>query len=302
MKKCLVIGAAMLDIVMQIDRLPKTGEDVYAKSQEMTVGGCAYNVADILKHFQVPYTLFAPIGSGMYAEMVERKLEMAGHVSPIRSEKSDNGYCLCMVEADGERTFLTLPGIECTFEAEWFELIDTKEYDSVYICGYEIEGAGGEKIIRFLEMHPELKVYYAPGPRISYIEKEKHARIFQLHPVLHLNEKEALDYTGAVDAAQAAEKLQESTKNTVIITLGGEGALLREKDETRIIESGTAVVADTIGAGDSHIGAVIAMEQSGAQAESAVRTANQISALVVSVQGPSITKEVFEKWKAQEEK
>lgn len=46
MKKCLVIGAAMLDIVMQIDELPKKGEDVYAKSQTMTVGGCAYNVAD----------------------------------------------------------------------------------------------------------------------------------------------------------------------------------------------------------------------------------------------------------------
>lgn len=45
MKKCLVIGAAMLDIVMQIDELPKKGEDVYAKSQTMTVGGCAYNVA-----------------------------------------------------------------------------------------------------------------------------------------------------------------------------------------------------------------------------------------------------------------
>ena len=64
MKKCLVIGAAMLDIVMQIDELPKKGEDVYAKSQTMTVGGCAYNVADIMKHFAVPYTLFAPIGTG----------------------------------------------------------------------------------------------------------------------------------------------------------------------------------------------------------------------------------------------
>lgn len=53
MKKCLVIGAAMLDIVMQIDELPKKGEDVYAKSQTMTVGGCAYNVADngFLKNF-----------------------------------------------------------------------------------------------------------------------------------------------------------------------------------------------------------------------------------------------------------
>ena len=45
-KGCIVIGAAMLDIVMEIDRIPKSGTDVYAKGQSMMVGGCAYNVAD----------------------------------------------------------------------------------------------------------------------------------------------------------------------------------------------------------------------------------------------------------------
>ena len=51
-KGCIVIGAAMLDIVMEIDRIPKSGTDVYAKGQSMMVGGCAYNVADILKHLR----------------------------------------------------------------------------------------------------------------------------------------------------------------------------------------------------------------------------------------------------------
>lgn len=52
-KGCIVIGAAMLDIVMEIDQIPKSGTDVYAKGQTMMVGGCAYNVADILKHFGI---------------------------------------------------------------------------------------------------------------------------------------------------------------------------------------------------------------------------------------------------------
>ena len=41
-KGCIVIGAAMLDIVMEIDKIPKSGTDVYAKGQTMMVGGCAY--------------------------------------------------------------------------------------------------------------------------------------------------------------------------------------------------------------------------------------------------------------------
>ena len=294
MKKCLVIGAAMLDIVMKINRLPKSGEDVYADSQEMTVGGCAYNVADIIKHFQVPYTLFAPVGNGIYAEMISKKLKEAGHESMIHSEAQDNGYCLCMVEADGERTFLTLPGIECSFERDWFRALKADEYDAAYVSGYEIEGKGGESIIEFFESNPQLTVYYAPGPRITYISKEKQERMRALHPVLHLNEKEALDYTGEPDYEHAAKKLYEALNNAVIITLGAKGAYLR-KEKGVFIASQSVQAIDTIGAGDSHIGAVIAMRQKGADLERALEVANRVSAIVVGVEGPTLTEEEFRK-------
>ena len=134
------MAAAIAPIVMEIDRIPKSGTDVYAKGQSMMVGGCAYNVADILKHFGVNYTLFAPIGTGMYADFIRKELKKAGHESPVHCENSDNGYCLCMVEADGERTFLTVPGIECHFQEEWFSSLAVDSYDSVYVSGYELEG------------------------------------------------------------------------------------------------------------------------------------------------------------------
>lgn len=293
MKKSLIIGAAMLDIVVKMERLPKSGEDMYMDSQEMTVGGCAYNVADILKHFEVPYTLFAPIGNGVYADIIKRELEKNGHESMICA-KSDNGYCMCIVEANGERTFLTLPGVECNFEKEWFEMLDIKEYDSVYVCGYEIEGEGGETIISFLEKHPELTIYYAPGPRITYISLEKHHRIMRLHPVLHLNDKEAIDFTKEKTIEEAAKVLYTETKNKVIITLGADGVYLQEK-EGIMIQTKKVEAIDTIGAGDSHIGAVIAMRQKGVSFKEAIETANKISGLVVRVSGPTLTKEEFHK-------
>ena len=294
-KKCLIIGAAMLDIIMEIDRLPRSGEDIYAKAQKMTVGGCAYNAADIMKHFHAEHTLFAPLGTGMYAEVIEEELKKNGHESAVKSGRMDNGYCLCMVEADGERTFVTLPGIKSVFEKEWFDSLNMEDYESVYVSGYEIEGAGGDVILDFLERSPELLVYYAPGPRISYIPAEKADRMYSLHPVLHLNETESLAASGADTAEEAAERLEEMTQNTVIITMGAGGVLLREEGRTSVIQAEKAEVADTIGAGDSHIGAVMAMRASGADFEKAVRTANKVSALVVGVKGPTLTKEQFEK-------
>lgn len=298
-EKCLVIGAAMLDIIMEIDRLPKSGEDVYAKNQNMAVGGCAYNAADILKHFHVEHTFFAPIGTGMYASFIEEELKKSGHVSAIKSEEMDNGYCLCMVEADGERTFLTLPGIECRFEKKWFDALNGEEYHSAYVSGYELEGEGGSVILDFLEKNPDINVYYAPGPRITYISEDKRRRMSALSPVLHLNEMESLTYTGKATVEEAAAALAEETHNTVIITLGSKGVYLMEQGEGKVIPSKKATVVDTIGAGDSHIGAIMAMRALGHDFETAVRTANKVSAMVVGVKGPTLSTEEFEKgnWK-----
>lgn len=293
--KCLVIGAAMLDIIMEIDRLPKSGEDIYAKSQSMTVGGCAYNAADILKHFHVKHTLFAPVGTGMYASFIEEELKKSGHASAIKSGEMDNGYSMCMVESDGERTFLTLPGIECRFEKKWFDALDGEEYHSAYVSGYELEGDGGSAILDFLERNPKINVYYAPGPRITYISEEKQKRMNALSPVLHLNEMESMTYTKKTSVEDAAAALAEETNNTVIITLGSKGVYLLERGAGKVIASTKADVVDTIGAGDSHIGAVMAMRALGHDFETAVRTANKVSAMVVGVKGSTLSTEEFEK-------
>lgn len=294
MKKSLIIGAAMLDIVMQIKTLPGKGEDIYASSQDMTVGGCAYNVADIIKRFNVPYTLFAPVGNGFYAKFVSEQLKKSGHESPIHVHNEDNGYCLCLVEADGERTFITLPGVECQFKRDWFSKINLSEYDTVYVAGYEIDGEGGNDIIEFLENHQNLTLYYAPGPRITYISKEKHDRIFALHPIIHLNAKEAVEFTESQNYQEAAVKLYTKTNNTVLITLGGDGCCIYDGAK-KIIPSEKTKVIDTIGAGDSNIGAIIAMRQLGSSMEKSVKTANHVSALVVATKGPTLSGITFSK-------
>ena len=84
MKKVLVIGSTVVDIIVQLeDRLPKTGEDVHVLSQRMSLGGCAYNVSDSIRHFQVPYILFSPIGTGVYGSFVRQELANRGISTPI---------------------------------------------------------------------------------------------------------------------------------------------------------------------------------------------------------------------------
>lgn len=200
-----------------------------------------------------------------------------------------------MVEASGERTFVTVPGIECEFRTEWFEQLDLTEYDSVYVSGYEIEGAGGEAILAFLEAHPELTLFYAPGPRITYIAPHKAERMHRLSPILHLNEAEALDYTTKNTVADAANALFAQTRQTVIITMGSMGAYLYKNGVGQLIPSQPMPVVDTIGAGDSHAGTILAMYHLGYGFQEAIEKANKVSGLVVGQKGPTLTKEQFEK-------
>ncbi len=299
MKKCLVIGAAMLDIVMEIEELPKKGADVYASTQEMAVGGCAYNVADIMKHLDVPHTLFAPLGTGPYADIITEKLKLTSHETPIKSEEGDNGYCLCLVEADGERTFITLPGVEVAFQKEWFSMLDASEYDSVYVSGYEMEN--DEAIIEFLEQNPHLEVYYAPGPRITYIRKEQQERIYKLNPVVHLNEEEALSVTETTDLLEAVKCIYDKTCNDIVVTLGAKGVILFNGEEIIEIPSVETRVVDTIGAGDSHIATYISAIKTGKSKKNALAFANQVASIIVNNNGPTITKETLMRNLSEEE-
>lgn len=300
MKPALMIGSTVVDIIVQIPRLPKTKEDIHIIQQEMTLGGCAWNAASILSLFQLPFSLCSPIGNGFYGDFVAHELEIRGISSILPRVEEANGCCYCFVEEDGERTFLCEHGAEYKFKQEWFSSLDPAKYACVYICGLEIEEDSGEAIISYLEKHSEMytkvcfpAIFFAPGPRILQIPKNRMERILALSCILHLNEQEALTYTQCNTVEAAAKQLYEKTRNTVIITLGEKGTYLYQEQQGFFIPSIPVEVIDTIGAGDAHIGAVIAGYMQGKSMQDAIHLANRIAAGVVASKGASLQKDAF---------
>ena len=293
MKKVLVIGSAVVDVVIHLPHLPEKSEDVHVTSQKMSLGGCAYNASDTIRHFKVPYIPFFPVGTGAYGDFVRNALAERGIVSPVPKPETENGCCYCFVEDDGERTFVCYHGAEYRFQKEWFDTLDASEIDSVYICGLEIEEETGTNILSYLEEHPEFTVFFAPGPRITLLDQKLLERVFALHPILHLNQTEITSYTGKGDLKAAAEEIHRFTQNTVIVTLGADGCYYYDGEKEETISGVPAEQLDTIGAGDSHIGAVIAGLQCGKTIEEAIATANRVSAKVVETEGALLSDEAF---------
>ena len=300
MKKTLVIGSAVCDVVIPVDHLPSRSEDINLYHQELSLGGCAWNVCDCLRLFAVPFVPFLPVGSGIYGKFVEEGLTKRGIRSFCPPSEGENGCCYCLVEPDGERTFLCYHGAEYQFQEEWFALFEkspeAEKTDSVYVCGLEIEEKSGETILAFLERHMDYRVFFAPSARICDIPGDRMRRMLDLSPVLHLNEEEALRFTGCQSLEEAGRGLSERTGNVVLVTCGARGCLIFDPSDgciTRIDPYPAAQTGDTIGAGDSHIGSVIALLQKGYGIKEAVRGANYIASAVVSKKGAGLTDAQF---------
>ncbi len=293
MKKILVIGSAVVDVVINLDHLPQRSEDVHVLSQQMSLGGCAYNTSDIIRHFKVPYIPFFPVGTGAYGDFVRNGLAQRGIHSPIPTPMRDNGCCYCFVEADGERTFVSYHGAEYLFERSWFDAIDASQVGSVYICGLEIEETTGPNIVSYLEEHPEFTLFFAPGPRLTRIKPALMQRLFALHPILHLNDEEAFVYTKEKTLTEAARALYAKSGNTVIITLGKSGCYYFDGAREETVPGIPAAQVDAIGAGDAHIGAIIACLHMGKTLPQAIAMANRVSSLVVETKGALLSDVAF---------
>ncbi|OBR94386.1 putative sugar kinase YdjH [Clostridium ragsdalei P11] len=291
-KKIMILGSAILDMLIKIDTLPKSGEDITGIQKETNVGGCAYNISKILNHLNINHDLFVPIGTGIHADIIKKQLLKDNRNLFAEDECMDNGWCLSFVENGGERTFVTIQGIETNWKPEWFNKVTIKDYDYIYISGYQFQEGGnsGNVILKALENKKEsCLIIFDPGPRVKNIDKKILKKLLTMNTILELNKMELILLSGEEDIDKAARKLYDITNNPVIATLGGDGTLYCTSQGTNIVPSKKVDVVDTIGAGDSHTAAFMSGIASGFSIEESCILGNEVASKVVQNSGCTIT-------------
>lgn len=297
-RKALIIGSTAVDVIIEIDSLPKTGDDVNTKSQILKVGGCAYNVASMLSYLSKDFDLLSPVGMGYYGDFVNQTLLHNDFSTPLNRVEEDNGCCYCFVEKNGERSFVCHRGAEYIFRDKFFKNIDPMDYDIIYFCGLDITSNSKDPIVRFLEDSRKTHdskhqtIFFAPGPQIESIPKSILEKIFALNPILHLSESEFEVLTNTFGSTTVLLKM---TKSPLIVTRGADGATLITMtdnciDEVHIPAQPVKNVIDTIGAGDAHAGSVISCMLDGQSLPESISFANTMAARVIQVKGSTLLK------------
>lgn len=282
-KRVLVIGAAFVDVIVNVPQLPTAGGDVTGMPVSSVVGGCAFNVDGALRRAEVSSDLLVPVGQGQYAEVV-RQTMAAKHIPLLlQVQGMDNGWDLCMVEPNGERTFLTVPGVEQKWEPAWFEKLPLSQYDYVYLSGYEAEDEAATTVILdvLAQKAPQATLLFDASPRIRHIQPAILARLLSPGVMIHCNQDELAFMAKGADRQSQLKALYHLTQQPVMLTLGAQGTCLFDDQGERIIPAEKVNVVNTIGAGDTHCGGVLAGLALGQSIDEAVQLGNHLAALVV---------------------
>lgn len=288
-KRALIIGSAVIDVVAKIKTLPISGEDIAGEIMESTVGGCAYNVANVLSQLNAKYDLLVPVGNGKNADIIKKEFIQKGHQILISDNSMDNGWNLSLVEENGERTFITFSGLEDNWKEEWFTHTSCKQYDYIYLSGYSLEQDKEKAIINFLKRHGNsTTILFDPSPRITAISSYDLSELFKLGPIIHCNNHELLALMGSSNRMHALEKLYEQTQNDIIVTLGAKGAAYYNGSSIIKVAGLKTNMVDTIGAGDAHTGAFLAALLDGKDVETACIWGNIAATQAVSIQGGNV--------------
>ncbi|MEL6927169.1 MAG: ribokinase [Cyanobacteria bacterium J06600_6] len=283
-----VFGSINLDLVIEVPHLPTTGETVIGDRFFSAAGGKAANQAVAISKLGTKVSLVGQVGDDTFGQTLVDGLQAAGvNTAGISvNPHTYSGIASIVVDRHGANTISCAGGANnLVREAE------IKQFKKLLPQAKIVLLELGIPIATVLTAAREAKannclVVLDPAPAINNLPEE----LYSLVDIITPNEVEASQLVGfTVDgvttARQAASSLHQMGVKNVIVTLGSQGALYSNGDESDWIKPIEVRVVDTVAAGDAFNGALAVALASGKKIKEAVTWATVGGALAVTKNG-----------------
>ena len=287
------VGNVIIDVVAEVPELPERGGDVLASRAALEVGG-GFNPMAAAARQGLGVAYAGALGRGPFGDLARRALQAEGIallLPDAAGEERDTGFDVVLVEAGGERSFVTAVGAEAEVTCQRLDHVEIRATDALLISGYGLLHKANRRAIldRLPRLPAETTVCYDPGPLGHTLPDKVVEAVRRRVDWWSCNEREASLATGCANAAEAAvELLTRLPRGSVVVRLGMSGCLLAERGSAVVHVPGVPVtIVDTTGAGDAHLGAFIAGLAAGRDAAAAARRANLVAALTITHRGPA---------------
>ncbi|WAC27749.1 ribokinase [Ancylobacter sp. SL191] len=258
MSKIAVVGSNMMDLITYVDHMPLRGETVEAPSFEMGHGGKGANQAIAAARLGSKVVMVTRVGEDTFADATLANFQRNGidttHV--IRTPGAPSGVAPIFVEPSGENSILIVKGANAQLSpADVDAAAPLLKGCALILMQLEIPV---ETVYHTVRRAKEWGVptLLVPAPALPDLDVSRLADLAFLTP----NETELATLTGLpvdteAQVEAAAKSLTGRGIGTVVVTMGGRGALLVTGDEVTRVAPVKVAPVDTTGAGDAFIGA-----------------------------------------------
>jgi ribokinase len=283
-----IVGSLNMDLFIDVARLPAPGETVVGKNFRRSPGGKGANQASAIARLGYPVAMIGAVGRDAFGdELIETLAQQGVGIDAIaRREGIASGTALIVLDTTGQNQIVIAAGANGTLTAGDIAGSAALLHRSrAVIAQLEIPLEAVEAALRTAREAGAVAVLN-PAPFVPGAEA-----LLPLCDWLVPNETEASRLAGFEvrdldSAARAARHLRESSRGlNVLVTLGPNGAWMDAPVFTGHIPAFVVEAIDTVGAGDTFVGAFVTQLVDGAAPPEAARYACAAAAIAVTRRG-----------------
>lgn len=281
-----LVGDVMTDILVRMAGPIRRGTD--QRAQIMTLpGGSGANQAAWLASAGVPVRLAARVGAAD-RDALAAGFAAAG-IEPRLSPDPENptGALVCLVEPDGQRSFLSSRGANAALDAHALPPALLDGASALHISGYALltEPSRAALVSLMAEARARnLPVSIDPGSS-GFLAELTLPVFFEAiagADALFPNEDEAALLAGSDDVSRQIASLHTHVP-LVVLKRGGEGAIAAPRGAPPVfVAAPPGEVRDTTGAGDAFFAGFLAARRAGGDLEAALASGNAMAARAVA--------------------
>lgn len=287
MKEILVIGSTNIDLIARVEHLPRPGETVGEACFMQSNGGKGANQAVAAARLGGDVAFVSCLGddAGAAALRIQFADDGIDTSALLTAKETPTDTALIFVSHDGENCIAVAPGANRNLTPAAIDAAAERIAAADYLL-LQLE-IPVETVARAIETaHASgTRVVLNPAPAMP-LDDDLLRKVYLITP----NRTELETLTGIAvqtpqDASRAAAMLLDKGVENVVVTLGGDGALIRTRNEEMLVPAYRVEAVDTTAAGDVFNGALLVGLAEGQSLVEAVRFASRCASVSVTRMG-----------------
>jgi|TARA_B110000037_G_scaffold212998_2_gene266654 ribokinase len=280
-----------MDMTIYLERIPKVGETILGGEFLTCPGGKGANQAVAAARAGADLTFVGRLGADHHGDEIFEgfKADDIDTSFVVRDSKTPTGVGLIFVAETGENSIGVASGANAQLSPDDV-VASAAAFETASVLLLQLE-VPLETVVAAAELAREknVRLILNPAPAQSLPDS-----LMRMVSILTPNETEAELLTGIAiksvdDAERAASALRKRGVETIVLTLGDQGAFVSQADGCYLVPAFAVAAVDTVAAGDVFNGALAVALAEGSDLKDAVRFANAAAAHSVTVPGAQLS-------------